>query len=37
MNDQSPQPPFAKHKWYYLFIKIAVLVIAVMLAIHYFR
>lgn len=29
------QPPFAKHKWYYLFIKFAVLIIALLLAIQF--
>ena len=35
MNEQS-KPPFAKHRWYYLFLKIAVIAAAVILAVHYF-
>ncbi len=36
MEDQSRTPPFNKHKRYYLFIKIAVIVLAVAMAIRYF-
>jgi hypothetical protein len=34
--DDPAQPPFANHKRYYLFIKIAVLIIAAFLALQYF-
>jgi hypothetical protein len=34
--DDSAQPPFSKHKRYYLFLKISVLVIAGLLAAKYF-
>jgi hypothetical protein len=33
--DDSAQPPFTKHKRYYLFLKISVLVIAALLAAQY--
>jgi hypothetical protein len=35
MNDPA-EPPFSKHKHYYLFLKIAVLVIAGILGAKYF-
>ena len=35
MTDPA-QPPFVKHKRYYLFIKIAMLVVAAVLALQYF-
>ncbi len=34
MNDHPEEPPFARHRRYYIFLKIAVVVLAVMILVH---
>ncbi len=36
MKDHPEKPPFEKHRYYYLFIKISVIVIVGLLTLHYF-
>ena len=37
MDNHPEEPPFKSHKRYYLFLKIAVLIIAALLALQFFK